>query len=107
MDTTARRSIRCARDADAESSVVKSRHAQIIELYDAWMTSPLLREFYGGSDYFNLGYWRRETVDQKEACDNLVDKLLEFIPSSSRDILEVACGRGGTTRRLLTRFAPQ
>jgi MPBQ/MSBQ methyltransferase len=84
---------------------VMSTRAQIIELYDAWMASPLLREFYGYSDYFNLGYWRHDTQDQKEACDNLVDRLLEFIPRASRDVLEVACGLGGTTRRLLKRFA--
>ena len=28
----------------------------------------------------NFGYWRPDTSDHKQACENLVDALLPFIP---------------------------
>lgn len=31
---------------------------------------------YGGSDFLNWGYWTPATTTLREACENLVDKLL-------------------------------
>ena len=49
----------------------------------------------------NYGYWAGETKNQAEASDNLVRKLLSMIPDKKGRILDVACGRGASTRHLL------
>lgn len=43
---------------------------------------------------------------QAAACENLVHKLLDFIPHKQGRILDVACGLGATTRTLLQYYAP-
>ena len=40
----------------------------------------------------------------REASENLVDRLLEKVPDKAGQVLDVACGAGGTTRRLAERF---
>lgn len=64
-----------------------------------------IREYYGQSDFLNLGYWEEDTKNQKEACENLMEQLLSFIPEKKGGILEVACGKGATTA-YLTRYYP-
>jgi ubiquinone/menaquinone biosynthesis C-methylase UbiE len=59
-----------------------------------------VRSIWGESDFCNFGYWRPDTSDHKEACENLVDALLAFIPEKRGLILDVACGLGATTRHL-------
>ncbi len=73
----------------------------IEQRYDEPMHRPLTREYYGYSDFFNFGYWLGDTNTQKEACENLMEKLLAFIPEKKGTILDVACGLGATTRHLL------
>src|SRR5690349_2598377 len=70
--------------------------------YHDWMGSALLQEYYEGSDFFNVGYWDPGTTSQARACRRLVDKLLEPLPGEDRfdRVLDVACGRGATTRYL-------
>lgn len=60
-----------------------------------------LYEYFGFSDFFNYGYWDDDTLDQKTACENLVEKLLSFIPSKQGNMLDVACGKGETAKYLL------
>ena len=69
--------------------------------YDRRMYDPLAEERFAGSDFFNNGYWLPDTRTQKEACENLMQMLLAFIPQKTGTILDVACGLGGTTRFLL------
>jgi MPBQ/MSBQ methyltransferase len=78
----------------------------LIEGYDRSMASPLLGAYYGHSDYFNYGYWEPGIQDQAAASDNLVAKLLEMIPEKTGKILDVACGRGASTRHLLRYYEP-
>jgi len=73
----------------------------IKQRYDDPMHHPVTREYYGQSDFFNAGYWLEDTSNQKEACENLMEKLLAFIPEKKGTILDVACGLGATTRHLL------
>jgi ubiquinone/menaquinone biosynthesis C-methylase UbiE len=63
-------------------------------------------EYYDQSDFFNFGYWLEDTASQREACESLMDKLLTFIPEKKGKILDVACGRGATTRHLLRYYRP-
>lgn len=75
--------------------------------YDDAMYSAFRDEHYGHSDFFNYGYWDSTTRDQKVACENLLEKLLAFFPSKSGDVLDVACGKGGSSRYLLKYYPPE
>ena len=74
--------------------------------YDEVMYHAEVRDIWANSDFCNFGYWGPDTVDHKEACENLVDALLAFIPDKRGTILDVACGLGATTRHL-TRYFPE
>lgn len=73
--------------------------------YDQSMGGPLARRYYGDSGFFNYGYWTPTTTSQREASENLVEKLLSYLPTKQGTILDVACGLGATTRHLL-RYYP-
>jgi MPBQ/MSBQ methyltransferase len=74
--------------------------------YDKWMVDPIQAAFFGHSDYYNYGYSTNEADTQREACENLIEKLLNFIPEKSGTILDVACGLGASTRHLLHYYKP-
>lgn len=78
---------------------------RIVRLYDYAMYRPSVQEYYGQSGFFNFGYWLQDTQNQNEACENLMARLLAFVPKTEGAILDVACGTGGSTRRLLDHFA--
>ncbi len=63
-------------------------------------------EYYGESDFMNFGYWDEQTKNQQEACENLMEHLLDFIPNKAGNILDVACGKGATTAYLLKYYEP-
>jgi SAM-dependent methyltransferase len=93
------------RSADAAS--VSSRLNAIIHYYDTPLYGdPLIVDYYQGSEFFNFGYWTQETRGQKEACENLMERLLAFAPEKTGTILDVACGKGATTHFLSRYFAP-
>jgi ubiquinone/menaquinone biosynthesis C-methylase UbiE len=64
-------------------------------------------EYFGHSDFTNFGYWDRRTHTQKAACENLMEKLLAAIPEKTGTVLDVACGKGATTRYLLNYYPPE
>src|SRR3546814_5061762 len=61
----------------------------------------------GETEYRNIGYWDETTTTQKEACDRLQDALPGLIPEKTGRILDVACGMGASTRRLLKHYRPE
>jgi ubiquinone/menaquinone biosynthesis C-methylase UbiE len=75
--------------------------------YDRRMYDPLSHALYEGSDFHNLGYWTKGTTSLKQACENLMEKLLSFIPDKTGTIVDVACGKGATTRHLLRHWPAQ
>jgi ubiquinone/menaquinone biosynthesis C-methylase UbiE len=86
------------------------RHLSVDELrdyYDQHLSMHGLRDYYNQSDFWNYGYWYADTKNQQEACENLMEELLSFIPEKKGTILDVACGQGATTRYLLKYFVPQ
>jgi SAM-dependent methyltransferase len=76
----------------------------IVRRYDALMYDDDHREYFAHSDFTNFGYWRDDTANQKEACENLMEELLKRVPKRSGRVLDVACGKGATTRYLFDRF---
>ena len=56
------------------------------------------------NDFRNIGYWDKNTRTLREASERLQDALLDFIPEKSGRILDVACGMGASTRRLLDHY---
>lgn len=81
--------------------------SSIIDYYNRSMYSPLTDEYFGGSDFANFGFWESGICSQKEACENLMEKLLAGIPDKHGTILDVACGKGATTRHLLQYYPPE
>lgn len=73
----------------------------ISRFYEGWMNWPILQEYYDHSGFFNVGYWLPDTRTQTQACENLMERLIDFLPARWGTILDVACGMGGTTRHLL------
>jgi ubiquinone/menaquinone biosynthesis C-methylase UbiE len=76
-------------------------------LYDQLMSSPLVNAFYNHSHFLNFGYWTEQTRDAQQACENLMEALLALLPEKKGKILDVACGKGATTRYLLRYFCPE
>lgn len=72
-------------------------------MHDDSLVSPT-GEYFEGSHFANYGYWEPVTRSAKESCENLMERLLAFIPDKSGRILEVACGLGATTRHMLRYF---
>lgn len=80
-------------------------NAKLIEHYDRIFHDESAHvRLFEGSGYSNYGYWNEGTACPREASDNLVDRLLEKVPDRVGQVLDVACGAGGTTRRLAERF---
>jgi len=59
------------------------------------------------NEFTNYGYWTHYTRTQKEACEQLMEELLALIPLEEGTILDVACGKGATTRYLLNYYSPE
>jgi MPBQ/MSBQ methyltransferase len=79
---------------------------RLIRSYDRAMAMSKLQRYYGFSGFFNFGYWHPQTGSQCEASEALIDRLLERIPYKGGRILDVACGLGASTRRLMEWYPP-
>jgi ubiquinone/menaquinone biosynthesis C-methylase UbiE len=75
--------------------------------YDRQMFDRFVEEYYEHSGFHNFGYWAPGVRTQREASENLVDQLLALLPRKGGTILDVACGLGATTKRLLRQYAPE
>jgi MPBQ/MSBQ methyltransferase len=80
--------------------------AELNRWYDRRMYAPWAAKLYDGSDFHNYGYWDANTRTPKAASENLMEQLLSFIPLKKGTILDVACGKGATTRHLLNYYDP-
>jgi MPBQ/MSBQ methyltransferase len=74
--------------------------------YDWAMYQGLSEKYYGQSGFHNFGLWDTTTRNQREASENLVDALVGMIRDNSGRILDVACGTGASTERLLQHYPP-
>jgi len=71
------------------------------------MFKPMYLEFYEQSGFSNFGYWNQDTTGPRRAGENLVAHLLGRLRDKSGNILDVACGKGETTRCLLDIYSPE
>jgi cyclopropane fatty-acyl-phospholipid synthase-like methyltransferase len=71
----------------------------INEWYDWAMFTPYIDRLKT-NDFHNLGYWEKETESLGEASQNLIEKLLSFIPDKRGRVLDVACGKGASSEIL-------
>jgi len=72
--------------------------------YDRDMYPPFADRAASG-DFRNYGYWGSGTTGVRDASELLMEVLLGFIPDKRGTIVDVACGKGATTRHLL-RYYP-
>jgi len=79
----------------------------MVRIYDRAMKSGKQRRYYGGSGFYNFGYWATGAASQREASEALVDTLLARLPQKGGSILDVACGLGASTKRLLLSYPPE
>jgi cyclopropane fatty-acyl-phospholipid synthase-like methyltransferase len=80
---------------------------RINERYDSIMYADHCDEYYDCSGFHNFGYWTGDTRDQREASENLVDRLVAMLPYRNGTILDVACGMGASSKRLLRQYQPR
>jgi MPBQ/MSBQ methyltransferase len=78
-------------------------NTQLNEWYEQNMYDPYNREFCGGDDFFNFGYWTKSTTNVQTAQEHMMSLLIRNFSNPSA-ILDVACGRGGTTSFLSRTF---
>jgi len=79
----------------------------LVSYYEQSMYDPLIREYMGHGDFHNFGYWDTETRSHEAASEDLMEALLDLVPCKQGKILDVACGKGATTRYLLKYYAAQ
>ena len=74
-----------------------------------WTQDPLLAPtgYWSFSRFQNQGYWTDTTQTYQEAGENLLEKLLGFLPSRQGAVLDVGCGSGATTEYLGRFFGPR
>jgi MPBQ/MSBQ methyltransferase len=73
----------------------------LLRWYDSWMAKPIYAELYEYSGFFNMGYWEAGAMTQSQACQDLMGRLLEFLPERHGCLVDMACGKGATTDYLL------
>jgi MPBQ/MSBQ methyltransferase len=79
---------------------------RMIRAYDRALTSSDYRHYFEDSGFYNFGYWDARATSQREASEALVDLLVDRIAIKGGRILDVACGPGASTRRLMRSYAP-
>ena len=75
------------------------------EFYDERVESEFLTEYFERSGFWNFGYRVTGAESPRQACEQLVDRLVSLIGEARGSILDVACGNGATTAHLAKHFA--
>jgi MPBQ/MSBQ methyltransferase len=83
-----------------------SSQERMIRAYDRALVSSDYRHYFEDSGFYNFGYWNARATSQREASEALVDLLVERIATKGGWILDVACGPGASTRRLMRSYPP-
>jgi ubiquinone/menaquinone biosynthesis C-methylase UbiE len=57
----------------------------------------IVAQFYEGSDFRLLGYWREGVHDAMTSAQRLMDEILSFATEKTGKIVDIDCGLGATT----------
>jgi len=79
----------------------------LVARYDALMFSEPFLEYGDRGDFANYGWWDPPTTSQKRACEQLMERLMACVPEKTGTLLDVACGKGATTRYLTKWYRPE
>ncbi len=79
---------------------------RVTRMYDRALVSSNYRHYFEDSGFYNFGYWDSQAASQREASEALIDQLTARIANRGGRILDVACGPGASTRRLMRSYAP-
>jgi ubiquinone/menaquinone biosynthesis C-methylase UbiE len=75
--------------------------SDLTQKYDRDIFNPLIRAYYGREDYYNVGLWDAQCLDQGDASTNLVNRVLSRAATRTpRLVLDVGCGLGATTNQI-------
>jgi ubiquinone/menaquinone biosynthesis C-methylase UbiE len=74
--------------------------------YEGTMETTVMPDGAAAVGLTNRGYWTSQTRTSAEASDNLMELLLGYIPVKTGKLLDVAYGKGATTRHLLRYYQP-
>ena len=90
------------------SKIQNDIESKLINFYDGKFTNENHQYWFEDSGFSNFGYWARGMKSPFEASKLLVDKIIEPIADKMKrtNILDVACGAGGTSKQLTNYFAP-
>jgi len=83
-----------------------SSRDRMIRMYDRALVSANYRRYFEDSGFYNFGYWDSGATSQREASEALVDELVGRISNREGRILDIACGPGASTARLLRYYGP-
>lgn len=72
----------------------------INRVYDEWFYDPVHLDYFD-SEFSNYGLWNPTTRTQREASERLVRVLLGGLSHRPRRVLDVACGKGASSRMLI------
>lgn len=73
--------------------------------YDPWMADGRATDI-DKIGFFNFGYWKGITDNLEMAQINLIETLASFLTRRSGAVLDVACGKGASTKFLTKYFHP-
>jgi SAM-dependent methyltransferase len=76
----------------------------VISLYSRLMGVETLEGAFNDLGFWNYGYWLPPTTDPKQASKQLMEYLIAKLTPGSRRVLDVAFGKGGSTKRLCEIF---
>jgi MPBQ/MSBQ methyltransferase len=69
--------------------------SRMMNLYQRFLDSRVMHEYYGYSNFNNVGLWEDNVSNQKQACLHLMKTLAATIRDTKGRLLDIACGTGG------------
>jgi len=93
---------------DRRVTPLDASQRRMIRMYNAALINEHYQHYFKNSGFFNFGYWDGRAGNQLEACECLIDELVNGLVMKKDDkVLDVACGAGGTTHALARYYAPE
>ena len=92
-------------DSEEEMGQATERlSVEIKTFYGDRIFTTFFTDWLGFGQFMNFGYWEDGIDTPAQAGENLVRRLLEFVPEKNGPILDVACGKAASTALLKNYF---